>query len=56
MSEGRCEGLGVVGRLKPTPKGVLIRATPMSEAMEMYNWLYEKANRHPSSQTELSYL
>ncbi len=26
----------------PTPKGMLIKATPMSEAMEMYNWVYEK--------------
>jgi|688.fasta_scaffold2205881_2 hypothetical protein len=26
---------------------MLIRATPMSEAMEMYNWLYEKKNRYP---------
>ncbi len=40
---------GLLQRLKihPTPKTTLIRATPMSEAMQMYNWLYDMKNRHP---------
>jgi hypothetical protein len=40
---------GVLQRLKihPTPKTTLIRATPMSEAMQMYNWIYDMRGRHP---------
>lgn len=37
-------GLQFLNKVKmhPTPKGTLIRATPVSEAMETYNWLFEK--------------
>jgi hypothetical protein len=40
----------VLQRLKnrPTPKTALIRATPMTEAMQMYNWLYDMRGRHGS--------
>ncbi len=36
-------------KLQPTPKGTLIRATPVSEAMQTYNWLFEKSGRYPLS-------
>ena len=45
------KNFSILNKLKnhPTPKTNLIRATPMSEAMEMYNWLYEKKNKYPLS-------
>lgn len=41
-------GMKVLQKLKnrPTPKTALIRATPMTEAMQMYNWLYDMRGRH----------
>lgn len=33
-------------KLQPTPKVALIRATPMSEAMMNYNWLFDKSGHY----------
>jgi hypothetical protein len=40
-------------KLHPTPKGTLIRATPVSEAMEAYNWLFDKLERFSLSKEEV---
>lgn len=40
-------------KLQPTPKGNPIRATPMSEAMLNYNWLFDKSGRYPLTKDEI---
>lgn len=37
-------------KLQPTPKANLIKATPMSEAMQNYNWLFDKSGHFSLSQ------